>query len=266
MTSMFSKTKRPQHELPPELIDRIIDFLHNEPKALAACSLVARSWTATSRYHRFSMVWLMNPKNWANFDHLTKISPTAVHCIRGITMDVTDAGSARWASACASFTSLEYITMFGAIIPPWQSESAGISRVAHNVTSLTLGVAFVSGRDFWPVIRIFPNLVSFRSVGTRSITELQPLQSLPCYSPPISSISIVVTGHGHALQSLCNPPYPLTSLSTLNIGDVDRVQAHGLHALAETYGDCISRLRLHVRAYSHQCKSLHRSNPLSCHS
>ena len=265
---MYPNTERGRHELPPEVIDRIIDFLHDEPKALAACSLVARSWTATSRYHRFCMVLLLTSKNWAKFDRLIKISPTMVHYIRGITMDISDASSARWVSACTSFTSLEHITMFGAIIPPWQSKAAAISSVAHKVTSLTLNVTFVSSADFWPIIRIFPSLVSFCCIGSRSVATLPPPQSLPCYSPPISSISIATTattGQGLAMRHLCDPPYPLTSLTALNISDVDRELTHGLQTLAETYASHISRLRLHVRAYSHECTSLRRFNPLpSC--
>jgi len=53
------------------------------------------------------------------------------------------------------------------------------------------------------------------------------------------------------LDDLCNPPYPLTSLSTLNIHDVSNEGTSGLEALAETYGGQISRLRLHVRTRSH---------------
>lgn len=39
MSSTASESERVQPELPPELIDPIIDFLYDEPKALAACSL-----------------------------------------------------------------------------------------------------------------------------------------------------------------------------------------------------------------------------------
>ena len=41
-------------DLPPELIDRIIDFLHLDVKSLARCSLVARSWISASQFHLFS--------------------------------------------------------------------------------------------------------------------------------------------------------------------------------------------------------------------
>ncbi|KAI0087374.1 hypothetical protein BDY19DRAFT_995062 [Irpex rosettiformis] len=40
--------------LPPELGDRVIDFLHDDSRALSACSLTCRSWLPVARYHRWS--------------------------------------------------------------------------------------------------------------------------------------------------------------------------------------------------------------------
>ncbi|GJE93735.1 hypothetical protein PsYK624_098960 [Phanerochaete sordida] len=41
--------------IPQELLDRIIDFLHDERDALAACSLVHRRWLPASSLHLFSL-------------------------------------------------------------------------------------------------------------------------------------------------------------------------------------------------------------------
>ncbi len=38
-------------DLPPEIMDSIIDVLHNDHLSLAACSLACRSWLNRSRYH-----------------------------------------------------------------------------------------------------------------------------------------------------------------------------------------------------------------------
>jgi hypothetical protein len=40
--------------LPPELIDSVIDALHDDPAALMICALVCRSWVHASRHHLFS--------------------------------------------------------------------------------------------------------------------------------------------------------------------------------------------------------------------
>lgn len=42
--------------LPQEIIDYIIDFLHNDKHALAHCALVHQTWLHTSRYHLFSQI------------------------------------------------------------------------------------------------------------------------------------------------------------------------------------------------------------------
>jgi hypothetical protein len=40
-------------KLPPEITDRIVDFLHSDSSALSACSLVCKSWLPGSRHHLF---------------------------------------------------------------------------------------------------------------------------------------------------------------------------------------------------------------------
>ncbi|OBZ74296.1 hypothetical protein A0H81_05459 [Grifola frondosa] len=52
--SIISDVYRPT--LPPELTDRILDHLHDDFHALAACSLTCRAWLPSCRYHKFSAV------------------------------------------------------------------------------------------------------------------------------------------------------------------------------------------------------------------
>jgi len=42
--------------LPPEILDLIVDFLHDEPDALKACCLVSKSWVYRTREHLFAHV------------------------------------------------------------------------------------------------------------------------------------------------------------------------------------------------------------------
>jgi hypothetical protein len=39
--------------VPPELTDRVIDFLHSDKRTLLTCSLVCKDWVPASRYHYF---------------------------------------------------------------------------------------------------------------------------------------------------------------------------------------------------------------------
>ena len=42
--------------LPPELLDNIVDLLHDQPETLRQCSLVAKSWVPRTRKHLFADV------------------------------------------------------------------------------------------------------------------------------------------------------------------------------------------------------------------
>ena len=42
--------------LPPEILDWIVDLLHDEPKALKRCCLVSKSWVPRTRMHLFAEI------------------------------------------------------------------------------------------------------------------------------------------------------------------------------------------------------------------
>ena len=42
--------------LPPEILDHIVDHLHNEPITLRACCLVSKPWISRTRIHLFNRV------------------------------------------------------------------------------------------------------------------------------------------------------------------------------------------------------------------
>lgn len=54
MTSQSSPRSATHRQIPPEVIDYIVDFLHDDYKTLANCSLTCRSWLPRARYHKFS--------------------------------------------------------------------------------------------------------------------------------------------------------------------------------------------------------------------
>ena len=42
--------------LPPEILDCIVDILHDQPKTLQKCSLVAKSWIPRIRLHLLAKI------------------------------------------------------------------------------------------------------------------------------------------------------------------------------------------------------------------
>ncbi|EMD32757.1 hypothetical protein CERSUDRAFT_126564 [Gelatoporia subvermispora B] len=61
--------------IPPELADRIIDYLHDDTASLKTCSLTCLSWVPSSQYHLFSTVKLISPEDYVAFALLLALSP-----------------------------------------------------------------------------------------------------------------------------------------------------------------------------------------------
>jgi hypothetical protein len=78
-----SHTRR-QSRLPPELIDRIIDYLHDSPADLHTCARVCRAWLDPSRFHLFYTVSirLMGDRKSAVFSKYRKLYNIIRRCPR----------------------------------------------------------------------------------------------------------------------------------------------------------------------------------------
>ena len=70
--------------LPPELVDVIIDFLYDEPRALKNCALVSRSWLLSSRYHLFHTYTITDRLKAQNCIIFFKITPDVAAQIRNL--------------------------------------------------------------------------------------------------------------------------------------------------------------------------------------
>jgi hypothetical protein len=49
--------------LPPEILDHVVDLLHDEPKALQNCCVVAKPWVARTRKHLFADIDFSSPED-----------------------------------------------------------------------------------------------------------------------------------------------------------------------------------------------------------
>lgn len=75
---------RPSPRLPPELTDRVLDFLHDDTRTLNACSTVSKSWLASTRLHRFRMVHLADSRRHIAFGRLLAQFPAVLPFIRAV--------------------------------------------------------------------------------------------------------------------------------------------------------------------------------------
>ena len=53
----------PTRYLPPEMLDYIVDILHDDPQALHNCCFVAKSWVPRTRKHLFAKIGFNSPKD-----------------------------------------------------------------------------------------------------------------------------------------------------------------------------------------------------------
>jgi len=56
--------------VPPEIIDQIIDFAHDDPDTLQACSLTSSAWLSSSQRHFFSSITVINSHVLSKFIQL----------------------------------------------------------------------------------------------------------------------------------------------------------------------------------------------------
>lgn len=69
-------------EFPPELVDHIIDYNHDDPETLRACSLTSRSWRSTSQHHLFHSVTIINSATLWRFIRLIEDCPRLARLVR----------------------------------------------------------------------------------------------------------------------------------------------------------------------------------------
>ncbi|KAJ7482545.1 hypothetical protein FB451DRAFT_1364566 [Mycena latifolia] len=55
----------PHSQLPRELCDFIVDYLHENPPSLGSCALVCRAWVPASRFHLFERISLSDSDGYA---------------------------------------------------------------------------------------------------------------------------------------------------------------------------------------------------------
>jgi len=100
--------------LPPELLDLVVDHLHNKPATLKACSLVSQSWVPRARRHIFAHVEFdglqFTVQRWTEVFPDPSSSPAhytrflMIFGVQSVTAAGTDAG--RWIRAFHSVVRL----------------------------------------------------------------------------------------------------------------------------------------------------------------
>ncbi|KAI0729133.1 hypothetical protein C8Q72DRAFT_884600 [Fomitopsis betulina] len=76
--------------MPPELTDRIVDFLHDDQAALQCCALACRSWLASVRYHLYYAISLENVRLSRAFAGLLNRTPSLGWYVREMNLAMSE--------------------------------------------------------------------------------------------------------------------------------------------------------------------------------
>ncbi|KAH9939162.1 hypothetical protein B0H21DRAFT_894040 [Amylocystis lapponica] len=169
--------------LPPELHDRIIDYLHTDPTALGACSLTCGRFLPAARFYRFRHWRLqLSPNNSAHFQQLLS-SP---HATLGKYIDYIllqyNTGDRRWQEDVA------------AILPALPHASKLRLYATDLAPSIALGTVIVtpSFAHLVAIITAFPNLRTLALIGAAngrpSEADDVPDPALPTLTAPLDEL------------------------------------------------------------------------------
>ena len=73
--------------LSPELIDIIIDNLHNDKRSLSACCLISKQWVPSCRFHLFSKITVTPHRISSMLHFLESHSPSIASLVRNLVVD-----------------------------------------------------------------------------------------------------------------------------------------------------------------------------------
>jgi hypothetical protein len=82
-------------QLPPELIEHIIDYLHDSPEDLRSCALVCKAWLAPSRFHLFYKITLYSTPILPSCGRLQRAIQQSSHialCVRELSFEAKRTG------------------------------------------------------------------------------------------------------------------------------------------------------------------------------
>lgn len=239
--------------LPAELSDHVIDYLHNDYHALAACALTCRQWLPAARYHDFSDITL-RARTCKAFAELLTSSPALAAVVHSVELSSVVHGSRSWETV--EFTFLHLLTGVTHLsLSRVRLQGSVLKALIHtlpNVCRLTVQSCWVADLlDFAVLASSFPHLEDL-SLSLR-VADPTAAATLPLPPLPDGLRSIVVGSLEFDLQPLdalvswlTNPPTSsfqcLTSLSILIVSRVWPTQM-----LLESFASKLQHLELVVK-------------------
>jgi len=176
--------------LPPEILDYIVDFLHDDPNALKGCCLVSESWVPRTRKHLFAEVELRTEENLESWKKMfSDPSTSPVHFAKSLhvgcadAITIADAEVGGWLTGFAHIVHLDvkareiYLGGLASLVP-----FHGFSR---TIKSLHVGFIDLPPSEIFNFILSSPLLEDLTVVGYKdSVDDGDDPDGLPTFVHP----------------------------------------------------------------------------------
>ncbi|KAK0192092.1 hypothetical protein F5146DRAFT_1135834 [Armillaria mellea] len=221
--------------LPPEIVDTVIDYLHNDKAALESCALVCKSWSISSRYHLFDEHGVsVKPSNIHNFlsdiSHSHSILKDHLRCLTLRTdFSLGPSQTFEWRDVTVTLphlpklVSLRFHSQTQHIRFPYHVLPHILSpKTLQNITHLEVNRTFIqAAEDIIFLMSLFPKLreAQFSRIHWRHCSLSN--SSLSFTFPLLKHLSLsYVRSPGEVLRCLSRlDPVPL--LPRINVGHID---------------------------------------------
>ncbi|KAJ7168887.1 hypothetical protein C8R46DRAFT_1350376 [Mycena filopes] len=197
-----SNGKHPLH-FPPELVDRSIDYLHDDRYTLATCALVSNTWTPASRYHVFGHVNLSD-ESWREYLRLltSPFATFAPHSTHTLTFATTRRSNGTLASLLNDI--VPKLPQFPAVNSLYLG-SFDLEEISpHTVTSLAalfgnitvLDIRHIFVRDFHEFARVVSLFTRLEKMFIRPYFRNDDPQAAPLPDLPRGLVQVALSWHG----------------------------------------------------------------------
>lgn len=180
--------------LPQELVDSVIDHLHDCPGTLVVCALVHRSWLPSARHHLFSNIFFGSKTKCGLFRLSIITNPSLIYLIRTVSVHavINDFYSAL---KDVTFFNLQHFEISDVSVSSIPQLHFVLARCMPNLVSMEFT------NCFWIDVTVFDRLFQNVSARFRSVS-LQRIYVSPDGDNATAMNRLAVPQRRHRMESL----------------------------------------------------------------
>ncbi|OCH90080.1 hypothetical protein OBBRIDRAFT_826136 [Obba rivulosa] len=228
------------YRIPPELTDRIIDFLHGDAPSLRVCCLTCRSWLPSSRFHLFYSVKLDAACKYQAFDQLLRCSPYLGPYVKEFILDMPPhPPDTLFMSIARRLGAVKLLRIQGWARHVDQDTFAAIGPV----TDMTIWASFSHLSDLVALLNAYPHL---EKLTLWSVMCGRDHISVPENRVPFSTLRQLRMDGGNETVSSKLFTRPLPSLEALSLTAYNAVDLSALCRLLDDIGSSLHDLDISI--------------------